>query len=643
MKAVPNNQLGSIIGDGNTQGATFLRDLGSVGQQDPYLGIETNSSDFNIFQKLNITDNIYDTRIEQQFPQIQQLGQTVFQFNTMGWTNLYEMAVEIPITITTTQQWSQSIPAGWSTSNGNWYTQSNTSAWMRQLMGDFCFLNPLNKFEITMGNNNQPLGRQQQFFTKGLKTCMWDHPTDRNLALYAGMCGLPEATSLFTADVIGTYTTGGVAAPQAYANAIIDAEGFMGSFSSPSNQEYLAYLQGWYRHMIDALFAGNQGNAPTTFYHRLVIPLSLLNYFFKSSAFIPPDTKFKMEFLWDTQSEVTGILPTTNVVGLPTGGPFTSTSISALGGSQKISMSYTQSNWRLVYYNHTLRQPIQAQINERWITSPFLYNYETLEMYTYTGQNNASFYIDIAVSQQRPTELIMGFYSSEPQLGNIRGGALATAAASDALAISQMFFYTSQTGGTNILGNEPFVQNVNSGGSVANVVSAYWPNSLAPHPGVQRMDVLVGGRTQYFYDTSLDPQGIVSGSETFYGKPQGNAFDYIMSEVSRKTYEKYNPGASISGENFNSFASGMIPSRFALTIAPGNLVDRANIPSDLGSHNVRINMTLKANLPASITFVVFKKMPEQIALDSNKNCTLIMWPAVKSNQGYILPTTTNVA
>jgi hypothetical protein len=59
---------------------------------------------------------------------------------------------------------------------------------------------------------------------------------------------------------------------------------------------------------------------------------------------------------------------------------------------------------------------------------------------------------------------------------------------------------------------------------------------------------------------------------------------------------------------------------------------------------VEMNLTdpLGVALPAYAKLVIFKKLPEQLEIDANRNINIIQWPAVKTNTTNTIQNTYNM-
>lgn len=598
---VPTAATSAIYGDANTQQATYLPDLNSL-QNDPFLNISSSSERLGIFQQLNIKDNIYDTKTEIQYPTITTPGNTVFQFNLMGWASAREMCIEIPIEIKLSRELlSGSIKLD----AGKNYPAVNSTMYqaLQWAMPNFTLLTFIQRFEIYMGNNNQQIGKQQQWSTIGLKTCATDMKYDENMMDYIGLLGLPIS--------------------QIFA---MTQEQYGGSSSGCQNVDD-RIKRAWLRlfELGNVGVSANGFNAlpGTTLNIRLPIPLALLSYFFKSDTYLPPGLKFKFDIGYDSN---TNIIATSGDCATLTAEPSQVVTAKILSSQQ----------WRFCYFNHTLRQPLQQQVNLKWVNTPFLYNYETSEYYETVGDNfSSTYYQNIAVSQQRPTQLLFGIYSNNPNV--YYSSTPADTTVPDFTRIAQQQWQlpgaTYSTAATNSTSFPGVFQNM------------CWPRSLVNHPGVKRIVVTIAGRSNYYYENNkqfFDTAAPSAKGQAYYLSPVQTAQDYIFSEASRKTYMKYNTDGGVD-TNLNQFQWGAMGSLATLTLAPGNDVDRGVIPSDQGAHTIRVEIEFAAPLTTNMKLVIFKKMPEQIALDSSQNCTMIMWPAVKSNTGYIIPSSTVVA
>jgi len=624
MSGVTNIPTSSVYGDTGSVNASYIKDLNQIGT-DPYVNVRSSSGDLNVFQQFQITDNYYDSRYEELYVtnlsasnNAQVTSIATIQGNTMGWTRTDNMYLQIPVTIQTTLS---GLVQG---ANANAYDTSDIYPLSRldnMVCPDFAFMELFNRISIYIGNNNQPAGRTQSFFKAGMKNMLREIKTDQNISPLMGGIGLSQAQtqSAFTSFGAGTPIANNKSVTVAldpntcYPQAVDQNLQQLNYF-----RKVLMSTSQWINGSAFAVSpAAPKGQFNTTTYN-LILPLWMINSFFRHKQYIPPDFKLKIDiegYKW-TESvnqqfnyPVIGISsnylasPAANIVN-----PISGNSVGSFNFIAGLNISAA----KLVYVNHTLRQPLQQQINEKWITYPFLYNYETYENYDVDNSGNSSgtqITRDIAISQQRPTQLIFVILDQNT---------------SDSVA-------TAVTGATNI--NETsgvqFKDSISGDKGAANQLAG------SQVPQILTISTILGGRTQYYYknDTTVYQRG----------NNTPNAYDILTLQQNRECYIN---DTTVTSQRIESNQKYFTPfggsgNMWTITIAPGGYCNTGSVPSDLGASVIRVIVNLSAPLNATKKLQIWKKLPEQIAIDTNKNATLIMWPAIKSNAGFIMPNIVN--
>jgi len=425
----------------------------------------------------------------------------------------------------------------------------------------------------------------------------------------------------------------------------------------------------------------------------LTLPIKFFNNFFRHRQYIPPDFKFKIDI--EGYSQITSTpaqnLPIIGVSGNDLGAGLTvnvpqaplvglqefyvknlcedggqsqylTTITTSAAASSTGNASFTQINnfgftagfnnslIKLIYVNHTLRQPLQQQINEKWIQYPFLYNYETYEVYNIDNSanpTNTQIVRDIAISQQRPTQIRIAITDNvssnnwKNSIATTSAGVMTVTPIDQTLCATTLGvnFGTTTYTPANTTAALPF--------TVLDSLSTKRSNNLYPtsttatsaFPQIQTIQILIGGRTQYYYRN--DTLNVYSSGQG--GNKAPNAYDTLVMNQNRDNYLDYTDQTSqrlmVNSSYLNPI--GGDGSVITFTIAPGAYVNTGNVPSDLGASVVRVLINLSQSLPVGKWVSIWKKMPEQLAVDTNKNATLIMWPAIKSNNGFIMPNVVN--
>lgn len=632
-----NPNIASIYGDAGVQQATYIPDLNQLGA-DPYVNITTNSGELNIFQQFNIEDNWYDSRYEEMYVTQNSSGSGAnytlasIQGNTMGWVRTDQMILMVPVVITT-----YAFGTGASAAQNDWQYIAPRRRIIAAAQPDFALFEVFNKIAIYLGYNNQPCARTQQFFRDGMKAALADLKLDANSQRILAQWGLPTS-------MLSQTPTGATAGLPPLATGFTDDTGYttLGGVVEASQGDCIGnpavealdieWIKTWVTTLLSVSEYGNintgapqrtqtiGGNVYQGRVAQLNLPLPLywINNFFRGKQYLPPDFKFKIdvEGYGDSVSTTIGNPVTIAIGGLWPPPTYTVNSgVAILVTNFFATAGINFSAMKLIYINNTLRQPLQAEINQKWIRYPLLYNYETMESYEIDASNSSNGTMivrDIAISQQRPTTLLFRF------LDNVSSAA-----------------WTSpySTGGIPSLTDTPITIN----NSISPKIVGNSLTTANAYPQILQISVIIGGRTQYYYrnDTNIYPLA---------GNHYPNVYDCLALQQNKESFNGYSVNSSekltIDGQYTGSIG-GSGGNNFIMNISPGGRVDRSRVPSDLGATVIRVIINMNNGLANSKKLQIWKKMPEQISVDTNKNVTLIMWPAIKSNNGFAISNVTN--
>jgi len=677
MASTRNMPISSVYGDTGTVEATYSKDLNQIGN-DPYVKVSSNSGEFNLFQQMNLNDNFYDSRFEEVYVTQnsagtgQQIALSSLQFNTMGWARTDRMYLQIPVII------NQVISNAWQGFNTDpdliWHVNTNRDPDItntqqiiqngalaaQRLNGtaanslkdyiqnftqvDFALMHIFNRIAIYAGNNNQPIGRTQTFFLEGLKTQMREVPWNENTLKILANWGLPisnliamGSNGLQDADYMANESLVSTATAKGFRNPAMDA--------IPD-----AWLDQW----LSLLLATKHLNAGGDFFQldttnnqsiynqsqfNITLPLSYFNNFFRHKTYLPPDFKVKIDI--EGYPQTMGALPNFNcpIIAVNNMNDFSMRLINAFGPTAPVVQAFTAginfSQIKCVYQNHTLRQPLQAQINEKWLSYPIVYNYETFEQYDVdnSGNNSTTMIVrDIAISQQRPTQLIFQIIDTVTRTIDIRNDFPVSAASFMAWSYAPLQYPYALNGannasvnttngphGTATLGSTPWFTDLSSNAfpiTVAGALSTHGtparyvnPSQASQtlssnYPMITTISTLIGGRTQYYYK-----------NDTFVGYNMGNptlnAYDCLIAEQDSECYNDYSTIPNVMKTPLEFMPIGGLGSYQRITIAPGGYVNTADIPTDLGASVIRVQITLSFPLPATKKLQIVKKMPER--------------------------------
>lgn len=301
---------------------------------------------------------------------------------------------------------------------------------------------------------------------------------------------------------------------------------------------------------------------------------------------------------------------------------------------------------KFAYPWHILRQPVQAAISTMWLQKPFLFNYEStelLENVLTNGQQTVN--IQVAISAQRPT--LLQAYLVPVASKNFGARTFVQA---DISGVNQgRSVYTNEAGAdiTSVgfisyggFGSvNPEVEEVMIGDSPTNAQEMYSPMAL-PAQWVD-LEIRFSGRTGYRFrnDYTLPNQ---------FGQINTQSQNFMCNLWNEQSYRSYGTEfttqirSAKDSEKGNLFHWNSANSQelINLVIQPGGWTDRGIISSRQGATTIQLVITFSTPLSSNTKLCVFRTNPEQLVFDSDKNVTIIQWPAVKNNAGYLIPNVT---
>ena len=284
------------------------------------------------------------------------------------------------------------------------------------------------------------------------------------------------------------------------------------------------------------------------------------------------------------------------------------------GFLQTITLQYPNSsnmtsssggNFKIIRREHMLRQSAQEQINVSWIQSPMLYQYETFEYYDLNqvvNGTNTFFSQEIAISQQRPTQLYLTcMYQGNP--------------------------YTTQTYASGTTGITLAALNFN--------------NATAGGFRFTEIKVYISGRQNYYLRTAYAQNGqsaYLNGSSGI----MKDATNTLESIVNTSTYQNGDE-SNIAKTKMWTMSEGTFT---CISINPGDMQKSSFMSSDQGASVIKMEFygtdTFGNPIPSTYKIRVYKKLPEMFQIDAQKNITTVIWPAAVSQNKYVIPTTYNL-
>ena len=640
LGGIGNPNATSVIGDKNTYMATATPSLNSLNTQDPYVGITSSSGDFGIYDKLMLDTSITETFDHEFYPtSYSNTGtgnsgaQIVFQGSLPNWTRSEEIYLNIPVTIynnnggyifsgspipldpifcldNSARQFMQYTSPQSTTAADN--LQTSTFDMNSLMFPDFALLHLFNRAQIFMGNNSQPLGRTSAMNLAGIKVNAGDNKFDDNRIAEVGLWGCPASVldySGYVSTYINNRPTGYVGEGGNMHNinpkwldafkSVLMTSSTLVTGKIPSKTTVTSS----YPNKNDSAASNIVVFEQTSDVVNLPLPLYMLNSFFKGDKMLPPDTKFKIDLYMRNEAFLIATSPPTNVsLKIGNNNLF----------REEITFAVKLIDApKLVMRSHSIKQDLQLAINTKWQTMPFLYNYETYEPYELSCNTLTNPYImTIAISQQRPTELfirVVDTVTSIPRM-NQNGD--------DVTVFGDLTYADSLCG--NLLPDKRNIKNnigiIQGGGGWA----------------IFDVKIKFQGRCVYWYRRNATSSANNIPTE----------YDRLNSKYRAASYQKYGNNKWSDGTfNITNCTNGGTSMDFI--IAPGGMVDTGFLPADQGAQHIIVEISTTQQIPKDKKIQIWKKLPEQISFDINKNANVIMWPAIKSNDVSMIASTVN--
>jgi hypothetical protein len=358
----------------------------------------------------------------------------------------------------------------------------------------------------------------------------------------------------------------------------------------------------------------------------LTLPLQAIIPFFRGAKFLPPDFRFKFEIEVNTGrvimrkdwQAVMNFNPTNT-------GPFWS-GMSPLNANAYCRVAPNASGIEFQYPYHILRQPVQAAISSMWLQKPFLYNYETIQTTEVIPTLGSTFInFTISISTQRPTVIDAFLFPISTM-----------ALWEDDFTLVRPY---STTAGTTIPTGYRVRNTPHNHGDYSTTGIAKNSNQAGPCVWSD-LEVMFSGRTAYRFLNNYNAFN-AQGNDSI--QPSEFFIQLFEEQSFRSTGTEYNAKSFVERSDHNNhiLVNNQMSSRLLrLIVQPGGWADRGVISSRQGATTITLNINFRRPLSNQDRFVVLRTNPEQMVFDSDKNVTLIQWPAIKSNMGYLIPNIT---
>jgi hypothetical protein len=692
-----NRTVGTtVLGDAGTTEASVAPNLESLNTgSDAYVTTISDTSEFNVFGQTKIVDNFWETFMARHSintaaytQQSQQPDSTFYlQGNTEGWCRVDLMALAVPIEFKynysyTPYRTNEFFPDTLTSAANAWdkaylqFADGRSFEWGFQAAFNnpavifsqtylplfrhawFGCMDVFTRIRCLLGNNGQCI--QSQFETEpiGLKYNMSTLRMGAVLEKAVGEWGLEQATGLTHMEGIkfSYQDIGDVAGrPQAFgadANATrqtwetnmrvanILHESKNGAMN-PAFSRMISNVgsEGNFKSRGIALGpANNRGAVITrwiwTYKDRvLTLPLQAILPFFRGARYLPPDFRFKFEFNFNTQA-VKIMEKNEDLVACRTL-PKISADASYINRDPStchanVFVKAVPGDLELHYPWHVLRQPVQAAISSMWLQKPFLYNFETSQAVEVDLPSITTFInFSMSVSTERPTCIEVYLFPKS----------------SDALWAQEYRSVEISVDNTNAnfvdIGHR-ILNTPHLGGDYTSYgIAGVEKNDVRSGPVAwSECEVTFSGRSTYRFKNSA----------LKYAKSHGvdavQPYEYILQMYDEQSFRSMGTemNARCQAErmsNTNQYTTNSYLSNklLRLIVQPGGWADRAVISSRQGATSINIVIQFVRPVSNLDKIVAIRQNPYQLVFDSDKNVTLVQWPAIKSNQGYL---TTNI-
>lgn len=678
------NLTTSILGDAGAAEATVVPNLESLNTgTDAYVTSISDTSEFNVFQQLKIYDNYWETLFAKHIVTSGAQAQGTYgvisnvniQGNTEGWVRADHMVLEVPIEFQYLYDYNAMQGESFPTRAGGaiptlaniqvgdvefdkvyvgsnaanpWQLAADTAEyWQAQNSPNFIYtaatlplfahswvgcIDVFNRLRLLVGNNGQQIQKQIETEPIGLKYNISKARYGPVVEKCINEWGLQQVPGAFRRDTLYSATRNAQCGPSLtrtyndWNELYSRSAGYAQMYNNDNARSYFRMLSDCSlnnNYTTAELIAPTLADVASKVRHmkvtkrrRLTLPLQCIMPLFRGSKFLPPDFRFKFEIETNVGKIIAQKLQLFAARSHETANGMADPALSVAS----LAVAADGSGINLQYPYHILRQPVQAAISAMWLQKPFLFNYETIqttEVIPSVGSNFINF--AISISTQRPTVLDIMLFPLNTTANYLIPTSTTPSANNTQLRIKDTPHLFGQLG---VVSNADGI-NPQKGPMV-------WTN----------LEVLLSGRTAYRFvnnDVEIRGRGIDSmrPHEFFVQLFEEQSFRSTATEYNAKSHVERN--TSSNPYTTNHYASNSI---LRLILQPGGWADRGIISSRQGATTITLNINFASTFSGEDRFVVFRTNPEQLVFDSDKNVTIIQWPAIKSNMGYLIPNIT---
>ena len=580
MGAVNPQALTALTGAGGVQTATIVPDLQSINNGKD-VRIETDTSLLNANQNLTYDNTFYERILNEIRSTSNNSNQVVIQPTLMGNADTASMCVELQYTATVTL-----TPA---VGSGTIFTcqqlvnqissdlinniQEVSTGYYGFYQPEWTMLRNIVRTNIYLGNNASLVQRANMNLGQHYSVLLNDrkyHPDD--YMRYAAL-GLPVANWFPYAASGATDVT---------------------QIGSHIPTEYLqANANAMYEILLDSLYPGNTSQTGTSPNRFVTVPLSALNSFFTEKQFLPPSTKMRIELYTNPTNQPIFYFLYPVVTGLTTAATLVT-----------CTMNITNARFNCVSYLMT--QTAQEMDNQRWLTSPKVYNYNTYELVQFPTIANQTIYsgLNLAINQQRPTDIKFRIFNPTAQDTFFLGGSTPSG-----------LFNSTNT-------------------------YAQWYNNSVGNINFYNLRINISGRLNYELRKIDSANTFTRGFQSFSMCME----DAMNMLINRDTWRAPNESVQFNPDVWSDSCNSVTPT---MSLSPGDMQSKDYFSTDQGAVSIYVDLEVWQNnprqaLPAGLLIVIYKKLQEQLLLDAAGSTTIVQWPAIKAEGTKVsIPTTFN--
>lgn len=580
MGAVNPQALTALTGAGGVQTATIVPDLQSINNGKD-VRIETDTSLLNSNQNLTFDNTFYERILNEIRSTSNNSNQIVIQPTLMGHADTSSMCVELQYTATVNT--STLTGTGTFFNCGQLATQLNNdivnevptstgTEYYGFYQPEWAMLRNITRTQIFLGNNAQLVQRANMNLGQHYAILLNDrkyHPDD--YMRYAAL-GLPVANWFPNAGQGAQYVQqAGTHVPTEYLQA---------------NENAMTEI------LVNALVSGGTTNTGISQNRYVTVPLSALNSFFTEKQFLPPSTKMRIELFTNPTNQVIFYFLYPPVAGTSTAPTLATVTINIM-------------NARFNCVSYLMTQTAQEMDNQRWLTTPKVYNYNTYELVQFPTIANQTIYpgLNLAINQQRPTDVKFRIFNPTAQ------------------------------------------DTFNAGGTPAGVFNssnqyAQWYNNSVGNVSFYNLRINISGRLNYelrkIDSATTNAQGYQSFSMCME--------DAMNMLINRDTWRAPNESVQFVPDIWDDSCNSVTPT---MSLSPGDMQSKDYYSTDQGAVSIYVDLEVWQNcprqaLPGGLLIIMYKKLQEQLLLDAAGSTTIVQWPAIKAEGTKVsIPTTFN--